>query len=104
MVVFVGDGPSDRYAMHHADLVFATGQLLAWCRAHGYPATPWTELTEVADALAGAARVGRRCRPAAGGGAALASGPRPIPGRPPFICGPEVWGPGRTVPPHPPAG
>jgi 2-hydroxy-3-keto-5-methylthiopentenyl-1-phosphate phosphatase len=101
VVVFVGDGPSDRYAMHHADLVFAKSHLLAWCRANGYPATPWEDLDEVAEAL----------------GRLLAEGSLPAtpdavagwraardPGRPPFICGPEVWGPGRTVPPHPPSG
>ncbi len=33
--VFIGDGQSDRYAAHHADIVFAKDALLAWGRATG---------------------------------------------------------------------
>ena len=46
VVVFVGDGPSDRYAAHHADVVFAKAALAAWCRAAGIPFEPWTRLVE----------------------------------------------------------
>lgn len=97
VVVFVGDGPSDRYAMHHADIVFATGTLLAWCRTAGYPATAWTELQEVADWLAGALRDGLLPQRTVDVPAWRAA--RRDPGRPPFLCGPEIWGDGRTVPP-----
>ena len=40
-VVFVGDGPSDRYAAHHADVIFAKWSLADWCRAQGIPYEPW---------------------------------------------------------------
>lgn len=102
VVVFVGDGPSDRYAMHHADLVFAKSQLLTWCREHGYPATPWQDLIEVADALAG--MLGDGGLPLRPQDVPAWRAARVVAGRPAFICGPEVWGPGRTVPPRPPAG
>ena len=44
VVLFVGDGPSDRYAAHHADVVFAKAALAAWCDASGIPCEPWTRL------------------------------------------------------------
>lgn len=108
VVVFVGDGPSDRYAMHHADIAFATGRLLGWCRVNGYPAIAWRELAEVADWIGAAMGDGRlparavevpawRAAQRASGSHGMAT---PAPStRPRFICGPEVWGPGRTVPP-----
>jgi 2-hydroxy-3-keto-5-methylthiopentenyl-1-phosphate phosphatase len=102
VVVFVGDGPSDRYAMHHADLVFAKSHLLAWCREHGYAATPWEELDEVAEAVGRLLADGGL--PARAQDVAAWRAARSAPGRPPNICGPEAWGPGRTVPPRPPAG
>ena len=102
VVVFVGDGPSDRYATHHADVAFATGRLLGWCRSTGHPAIAWTELAEVAAWLGAALTDGR-----------LPARPEDVPAwraarrradpvaaaRPLFICGPEVWGPDRSVPP-----
>ncbi|MFN8619200.1 MAG: HAD-IB family phosphatase [Chloroflexota bacterium] len=103
VVVFVGDGPSDRYAMHHADVAFATGRLLQFCRRAGYPAIAWTELREVAawvevaltdgtlPASAAEVPAWRAARRTATGGDT----------RPAFICGPEQWGPGRSVPPPP---
>ena len=97
VVVFVGDGPSDRYATHHADLVFATGKLLAWCRAAGYPAIAWTELSEVVAWLEAALRDG--LLPLRPGEVDAWRAARRDPARPPFLCGPEVWGEGRTVPP-----
>ena len=99
--MFVGDGPSDRYAMHHADIVFATGHLLALVPRQRLPGhRPGPSSIEVADALAGLladgwAAVERRR------GARLARRTRGSSSRPPFICGPEVWGPGMTVPPRP---
>ena len=97
VVVFVGDGPSDRYAMHHADLAFATGKLLAWCRAAGYPATAWTELSEVAAWLELAMADGTLPEHSKDVAAWRAAHRGPV--RTPFLCGPEVWGEGRSIPP-----
>ena len=94
VVVFIGDGTSDRYAAHHADVVFAKGPLATWCAEVGHPFRAWDTFEEITawavEALASGALPARR-------------GPRrvaPRHGRPPrdFVCGPEVWGPGRTVP------
>ena len=95
VVVFVGDGTSDRYAAHHADVVFAKGSLARWCREVGWPHRSWDRFAEI----------GAWTR------AAFANGELPrvatdleqwhaTHGRPPrdFICGPEVWGEGRTAP------
>jgi 2-hydroxy-3-keto-5-methylthiopentenyl-1-phosphate phosphatase len=95
-VVFVGDGTSDRYACAHADVVFAKGSLADWCRREGWPFRPWSLLSDVADWFVGAANDGglpassdeladwrARCAP-------------PQPRR--FVCGPEIWGPDRSVP------
>jgi 2-hydroxy-3-keto-5-methylthiopentenyl-1-phosphate phosphatase len=95
-VVFVGDGTSDRYACAHADVVFAKGSLAAWCRAEGWPFEDWHRLDEVVSWIDAALVDGRlptaaddvpdwrqRCAP-----------PQPRP----FICGPEVWGEGRSTP------
>ena len=38
IVVFIGDGTSDRYAAAHADVVFAKGKLIDICRAEGWAA------------------------------------------------------------------
>ena len=98
VVVFVGDGPSDRYAMHHADVAFATGKLLAWCRENSYAALPWTELAGVSAWIEAALADGRLPgRPDEV--PAWRAARTPVPGRPPWICGPEVWGDGRTLPP-----
>jgi 2-hydroxy-3-keto-5-methylthiopentenyl-1-phosphate phosphatase len=93
-VVFVGDGPSDRYAAHHADVIFAKSSLAAWCEVEGIPYEPWDRLSDVAEWF----------------GLALADGQLPAdvasfddwaartrPESDTFICGPEVWGDGRTV-------
>jgi 2,3-diketo-5-methylthio-1-phosphopentane phosphatase len=94
-VVFVGDGPSDRYAAHHADVIFAKSSLAAWCEVENVPYEPWGRLADVAEWIEIALLDGRlpadrsafaewdlRTRGGAGG----------------FICGPEVWGEGRTIP------
>lgn len=95
VVVFIGDGTSDRYAAHHADVVFAKGPLATWCADVGHPFRVWDAFVEITawaiEAFAGGALPGR---------------PEDLDawhrshGRPPrdFVCGPEVWGPGRTVP------
>jgi 2-hydroxy-3-keto-5-methylthiopentenyl-1-phosphate phosphatase len=83
-VVLIGDGPSDRYAAAHADVIFAKSPLSDWCVEAGWPFTPWTTFDEVTDWLervaADPSMLGARERPD-------------------LICGPEVWGPGRTRPP-----
>lgn len=37
VLVYVGDGRSDRCAVEHADVVFAKSDLIAWCVANGIP-------------------------------------------------------------------
>ena len=111
----MGDGPSDRYAAHHADVVFAKAALAAWCDASsGIPCEPWTRLADVADWIEQALADGRL--PAGGRlptvEAAADRSPTSTTGgrhrREAFICGPEVWGEGRTTVPdgafaqHPP--
>ncbi len=95
VVVFVGDGPSDRYAAHHADVVWAKDALLAWGRATGRDFRAWDRFAEIEawfrDSLAAGLLPGT---------------PAELPGwrathrplRADFICGPEAWGPGRSVP------
>jgi len=95
VVVFVGDGQSDRYAAHHADVVFAKDALLAWGRATGRDFLAWDRFAEIEAWLRAALADGRLpARPE--DLAAWRAAHRPL--RPDFICGPEAWGPGRTVP------
>jgi 2,3-diketo-5-methylthio-1-phosphopentane phosphatase len=93
-VVFVGDGPSDRYAAHHADVIFAKWSLAGWCREQGIAYEPWERLADVAAWFEAALADGRL--PAdADAFDAWASGVRPE--VPTFICGPEIWAEGRTT-------
>ena len=95
VVVFIGDGTSDRYAAAHADATFAKGSLARICTDAGWPFTPWESFADVAAEVDRAFADGRLpsgLDALAGWRAAHAPGPRP------FICGPEVWGPGRTIP------
>jgi 2-hydroxy-3-keto-5-methylthiopentenyl-1-phosphate phosphatase len=87
-VVFIGDGESDRYAAAYSDVIFAKGDLIAMCRAEGWPFTPWEDFAEIQGWL-DATVAAWRTDPAA------IAPPRARP----FICGPELWGPGRTNPP-----
>ncbi len=95
VVVFVGDGTSDRFAAAHADMVIAKESLARICAAEGWPYTPWHNFADVTLAVEAAFAEGRlpatadhlpdwRAHHARAPGA--------------FICGPEVWGPGRTTP------
>jgi 2-hydroxy-3-keto-5-methylthiopentenyl-1-phosphate phosphatase len=94
-VVFIGEGTSDRYAAAHADMVFARDSLERICRDNGWAYQPWHRFDDVLQEVDRAFADGRlpvdpddipRWR------AQHADAPRP------FICGPEVWGPGRTTP------
>ena len=95
-VVFVGDGPSDRYAAHHADVIFAKHSLANWCEVENVPYEPWQRLADVAEWLEVALHDGRL--PASpddyDGWAAEAR-----PEAESFICGPELWGEEREVAP-----
>jgi hypothetical protein len=95
VVVFIGDGTSDRYAAAHADMVFAKGSLARICRAEGWPYSEWSTFVDVTTVIDDAFETGRlpvAFDQLAAWRAAYAPAPRP------FICGPEVWGPGRTTP------
>jgi 2-hydroxy-3-keto-5-methylthiopentenyl-1-phosphate phosphatase len=95
VVVFVGDGTSDRYAAAHADMVFAKGALARICASVGWPFVEWDTFAEVSAEVERAFADGRLPR----NPAALADWQaRHAPAPRPFICGPEVWGPGRTTP------
>jgi 2-hydroxy-3-keto-5-methylthiopentenyl-1-phosphate phosphatase len=87
-VVFIGDGESDRYAAAYSDVIFAKRNLVVMCREEGWPFTPWEDFTEIQGWLDATV-------------AAWRADPMAIPRHEPkpFICGPELWGPGRTDPP-----
>ena len=95
VVVFVGDGLSDRYAAHHADVVFAKAALLDWGRATGRDVRAWERFADI-EAWFRAALADGRLPARADDLATWRATHRPLP--PGFICGPEAWGPGRTVP------
>ena len=87
-VVFIGDGPSDRYAAWHADVVFAKGSLARWCDAQGVAWQPWEHLSDVADWVAEALADGRLPRRPQDWGAWRSPRPERDPA---YICGPESW-------------
>ena len=89
-VVFIGDGESDRYAAAYSDIVFAKRQLIELCQSEGWPYTPWDDFAEI-QAWLDATVTAWRTDPAA----------VPLHEPKPFICGPELWGPGRIDPPGP---
>ena len=87
-VVFIGDGPSDRYAAGYSDLVFAKERLEQICIAERWPYRRWTTFAELDAWLVATLD-------------AYAADPTSLAGpssRTPF-CGAEVWGPGRFDPP-----
>ena len=51
-VVFVGEGQSDRFAAHHADVVFAKQRLVDICEDAGIDFLPWATFADVQQALA----------------------------------------------------
>ena len=95
VVVFIGDGTSDRYAAHHADVVFAKGSLERWCREAGWPHRSWDRFSEIEAWARAAFANGQLPRRAEDLEAWHTAHGRPARD---FICGPEVWGEGRTVP------
>jgi 2-hydroxy-3-keto-5-methylthiopentenyl-1-phosphate phosphatase len=88
-VVFIGDGPSDRYAAGYSDVVFAKESLEQICVAEGWDYTRWSAFSEI-DAWLSATLT------------AFASDPAALPGprHRPLFCGAEVWGPGQFDPPR----
>ena len=95
LVVFVGDGQSDRYGAHHAEIVFAKRRLAAVRDAEGAPYLPWERLVGVAGWINSAFEDGRLPASASELDAWRASRRAAPVG---FMCGPEVWGPGRATP------
>jgi 2-hydroxy-3-keto-5-methylthiopentenyl-1-phosphate phosphatase len=87
-VAFVGDGESDRYGAAYSDLIFAKDQLADLCRREGWAYTPWRDFAGPQGWLEVTV-------------AAWQADPASLPGHSPrpFICGPEIWGPGRSDPP-----
>ena len=95
VVVFIGDGTSDRFGAAHADMVFAKDGLARICSAEGWPFTAWATFDDVlpqVERAFGDGRLPASAADLAAWQARHARAPRP------FICGPEVWGPGRTTP------
>jgi 2-hydroxy-3-keto-5-methylthiopentenyl-1-phosphate phosphatase len=92
-VAFVGDGDSDRYGAWQADLVFAKDRLARLCEAEGWPYLRWERFADVGDAIDHALRDGTVPRTVERLRRLRGAGPTKR-----FICGPEVWGGGRTSP------
>lgn len=95
VVVFIGDGMSDRYAAAHADVTFALGSLARICAAQRWPFHEWRDFADVraqVNAMFEDGRLPRSLADMAHWRATHALPPRP------FICGPEVWGAGSTTP------
>ena len=88
IVVFIGDGESDRYAAAYSDVIFAKRDLIALCRSEGWAFQPWHDFRRVG----GLARRDRR-RMARGSGEPA----RPAPA---LHLRPGGRGPGRTNPPE----
>lgn len=95
VVIFIGDGTSDRYAAHHADIVWAKDALLRWGQATGRAFRAWDRFAEIETWFRAALADGRLPVTAADLPAWRAA---QRPSRQDFICGPEAWGAGRTVP------
>ncbi len=89
MVVFIGDGESDRYAAGYADVIFAKRSLVPICLQNGWPFESWTEFADIHAWLDQHLAAWRR-DPA---------GAFPAPVAQPLFCGPEVWGEGVEDPP-----
>lgn len=88
VVVFIGDGESDRYAAGYSDIVWAKRALVRICVEAGWPFHRWTEFAEIDAWLAGVVD-------------AWQANPTSLPGPAgrPYFCGPEAWGPALVDPP-----
>lgn len=100
LVIFVGDGPSDRYAAWHADVTFAKDSLRAWCESAGVGTRAWATLSDVTAWLEGALATGEL--PLDDAGVARWRSGRPT-RQPAFICGPEAGMTRRPAPMDPEA-
>ena len=87
-VVFIGDGESDRYAAAYSDVIFAKRALIELCEREGWPFLPWQDFAGIETWLTRTVAAWR-----ADSAAIPAHRPKP------FICGPELWGPGLKDPP-----
>jgi 2-hydroxy-3-keto-5-methylthiopentenyl-1-phosphate phosphatase len=95
VVVFIGDGTSDRFGAAHADLVFAKEGLARICLAEGWRFEAWQSFSDIrlaVEAWFADGRLPTSVEDLTEWRAQHGHGPRP------FICGPEVWGEGRTTP------
>ena len=88
-VVFIGDGPSDRYAAGYSDVVFAKDSLEQICLAEGWEYVRWSAFAEIDAWL-------RETLAAFDADPGSLAGPQ----HRPLFCGAEVWGPGRFDPPQ----
>jgi 2-hydroxy-3-keto-5-methylthiopentenyl-1-phosphate phosphatase len=108
VVVFIGDGMSDRYGAAHAEVIFAKGRLARLCDEEGWPYAPWTTFAEISrwtdeafasgtlpSSKADLANARRDLVASRWPGESVAVHPEERH----FVCGPEVWGPGRHDPP-----
>jgi HAD superfamily phosphoserine phosphatase-like hydrolase len=89
LVVFIGDGESDRYAAGYSDIVWAKRALVRICLEAGWEFRRWTEFSEIEAWLESTLQAWRR-------------DPSTLPGpiARPFFCGPEPWGEGVSNPPR----
>ncbi len=71
-----------------------SGALAAWCEVQGVAYEPWERLADVAEWIEQALFDGRLPADAAAFDDWAAEA---RPDAPTFICGPEVWGEGRTT-------
>jgi 2-hydroxy-3-keto-5-methylthiopentenyl-1-phosphate phosphatase len=95
VVVFIGDGTSDRYAAAHADVVFAKDGLARICAAEGWPFLAWTDFADISAQVESGFSDGRLPRRPTD----LPAWRSAHPVERPFICGPEAWGADRSRPP-----
>jgi HAD superfamily phosphoserine phosphatase-like hydrolase len=93
-VLFIGDGPSDRYAAGYSDVVFAKRWLEQICLEAGWPFQRWTRFSEIETWL-DATLAAWSADPAS-----LAPLGRDDPPPNGIFCGPEVWGPDLEDPPE----
>jgi 2-hydroxy-3-keto-5-methylthiopentenyl-1-phosphate phosphatase len=95
VVVFIGDGTSDRYAAAHADLIFAKDGLARICASYGWPYQPWQTFVDLTTEVEAAFSDGRLpADPSDLASWRARHGPAPRA----FVCGPEVWGADRSSP------